>query len=157
MDVDTKLLYHRRIRSLQRQHPADWPAYLVAYLGLLGEAWSSLSRDVTLEDAWCPALQCDLDAARAALEGVGLVDDEGRVPEEAWGDWFGPVEERIARMSALGKAGAAKRYGVRHADGMPQASHGDAPHQPASQPATPASQWERRIAKTKERIAEVQA
>ena len=131
MDVDTHWVYHRKWRQLQRQHPAEWPTMAVAWFALLGEAWSNLSRQVTLEDAWPAALgQQLLLKTRAALASVRLLDRSGRIPQDTWEEWIGPT---VRRMNAGARA-AAVRWGNPTQNGgnataMPIAS------QPASQPA----------------------
>lgn len=131
MDLDTRWLYHRKWRTIQREHPADWPSIAVAWLALLGEAWSNLSRNVTLEDAWPAALDPGLlPKAREVLTKARLLDRQGKVPQDTWEEWIGPT---IRRMNA-GASAAAVRWGNRtqsggNATAMPIAS------QPASQPA----------------------
>lgn len=131
MDLDTHWLYHRKWRQLQRQYPAEWPTIAVAWLALLGEAWANLSGQVTLEDAWPPALDPSwLGLARSALTSVRLLDKAGRIPRDTWEEWIGPT---VKRMNAGARA-AAVRWGNPtqsggNATAMPIAS------QPASQPA----------------------
>jgi hypothetical protein len=106
MDVDTRLLYNQRVRRLQRAHPDEWPAFVIAYLALLGEAWHGRSRDVRLADAWPAALRVDYELCRSALRRVGLIDRAERIPVDAWQDWFGPASRRFK----AGRDAAAMRW-----------------------------------------------
>lgn len=106
MDIDTRLVYNKRFRALQRAHPADWANFGMAYIALLGEAWHGRSRDIKLEDAWPSALHCPLADARAALRTAGLIDRQDRIPIEAWEDWYGPA----ARRSQSAQNAAAIRW-----------------------------------------------
>jgi hypothetical protein len=107
MDVDSHLLYHRKVRKLQRQEPERWPAILVAWLGLLGEAWRNRTRTVSLEDSWCPAMTTvSLEDAEAALREVDLIDHDGHIAEDSWDEWFGPVNRRVE----AGRNAAAARW-----------------------------------------------
>lgn len=109
MELDTHWVYHRKWRQLQRDQPATWPSIAVAWLALLGEAWRSQSRNVTLADAWPPSLDPALLAtARKALAHVGLLDRGGRVPQESWDEWVGPTQARVA----AGRKAAAVRWGT---------------------------------------------
>jgi len=135
MDISTSWAYDRRTRQLQRRYPEDWPVYWCAYMALLAEAWSSQRGDVTLEDAWVPALPCEYDAARAALESVGLIDADGRVPAEAWEEWYGPARARMQARSEMAKHAADRRWEQArmrsasgpHADRMLHTSHTSQP------------------------------
>lgn len=139
MDLDTHWLYHRKWRQLQREYPAEWPTIAVAWLALLAEAWSNLSRQVTLEDAWPVALEASqLGLARTALTRVRLLDRAGKIPQDTWDEWIGPT---VKRMNAGARA-AAIRWGNPtdsggNATAMPIAS------QPASQPARNARKAQR--------------
>ena len=152
MDVDTGWAYDRKMRELQRLYPDTWPAFVCAYLGLLGEAWSERSRRVALEDAWVPALPCSLEDATTALVSVDLIDSKHRITTRAWAHWFKPAEKRVSQRKAAGEAGAAARW---HSDGNATASQSqwrnDAPSQPASQPRQPA-----RVAPAREGLNEAE-
>ena len=95
MDVDTNWVNHRRWRKLQRLAPTEWPSCVVAYFALLGEAWRSRTREVTVDDAYPTALRDDPALIFALLRDVGLVDSQGRIPADSWEDWYGPAAARI--------------------------------------------------------------
>jgi hypothetical protein len=149
MDVDTRWAYHRKARRLQRLYPTDWPTYMAAFWALLGEAWIAMSRDLTLDDAWVPAIPCTLEEAQAALTAAGFLDPDGRVPDRSWDDWFGPAYERTTKRKLSAKAAADVRWGnAPDADALPTHRDTDAdalptdavphhPRQPTNRPATP--------------------
>ena len=117
--------------KLQRDHPTDWPVYMAAYFALLGEAWLTRSRKVTLEEAWCPALPCTPEDAAAVLLAARLIDSSHRVRPKAWNTWFGPAERRMenAREAALARW---KGHSASNALALPEHSSGNAittPHQ----------------------------
>ncbi len=107
---DAKWAYNVKVRKLQRRFPAEWPLYWCAYMAILGEAWAHRTRDVDFEDALPPALSVDVQQALAALQGVGLLDKDGRIPADSWDEWFGPVQARIdiARQAGIA-SGLARR------------------------------------------------
>lgn len=108
MEVDTHWVYHRKWRQVQREHPQDWPVIAVGWFTLLGEAWRSQSRDVTLADAWPATLDITvLDIAVPALQAAGLLDRAGKLPRASWQEWIGPT---LARVEA-GRKAAAARWG----------------------------------------------
>lgn len=138
MDTDTRWAYHRKVRALQAAHPKLWPVYWCAYMALLGEAWASADRSLTVADAWCPMVPCTPEEATEALQAVGIVDNKGRIPAASWRDWFGPVATRMKLASDKGRLGAEKRWGKKGGNApampphMPPHNLGNTPHQPAS-------------------------
>jgi hypothetical protein len=141
-DMDTGWAYHRKMRFLQQHYRRRWPTFACAYFALCGEAWASRTRDVTLQEAWVPTLPCEVEEARAALAAADFIDDDGRIPESSWADWFEPVELKMAAREDAGRAGAMKRWG---ANASPVAPHSNAvgvlkqsyTHSPPSQPTQP--------------------
>lgn len=130
MDVDANIMYHRKVRKLQSAFPRTWTHLLIAWLALLGEAWKSGHRDVSMSESWVPA-NSDLEAADAvrSLKSVGLLDVKGRVPEDTWDEWYGPAAMRLHNA----RNAAAVRWGNPPAV-RPQ-SEGIAPAMPiANQP-----------------------
>lgn len=119
MDVDTGWAYHRKMRRLQRLFPERWEVYAAAYWALLAEAWRIRSQEMTLEDAWCPALNCTTEEAQSALAQCRFVDGEGRVPPASWEDWVGPAIHRVEIRSEAGrKANEARWRSVRSPNGV---------------------------------------
>lgn len=109
MEVDTHWAYHRKWRALQREHPGTWPTMAVAWFALLGEAWASRTRNVTLDDAWPSGLDPEqLPMVKPALQRVGLLDRAGRIPRDSWDEWFGPTQRRVD----AGRQAAAVRWGT---------------------------------------------
>lgn len=135
MDVDSAILYHRKVRKLQAREPERWPAILAAWLGLLGEAWKARTREVTLEDSWCPALtMLTLADADAALRAVQLIDGDGFIKQDSWDEWFGPA---LLRVENARNAAAVRWERDRNAYSQP-ASQPTKPSQPSdSHPPTP--------------------
>lgn len=133
MDVDTRWPTHRKTRKLARLYPEHWPAYWTAYMALLGEAWWSKDRTVTLEDAFPAAMPCSLEDAQAALVAAGFLDDAGLIPESSWQEWFGPAWERIIAASERGRNAAMQRWhSDSNADALPEQSNGYTPRQPTT-------------------------
>jgi hypothetical protein len=110
MDVDTDWPYHRKVRMLQRLYPEHWTEYWAAYLALLAEAWKSGNRNLTVLDAWCPAVPSDPPETVAALRAAGIIDRQGRIPIASWRDWFEPAARRMEQYRQAGIAsGEARR------------------------------------------------
>ena len=92
MDVSTSLPDDRKFRALARRHPDLLAAAGWAYLGLLAMSWREGER-LTLEEGWPAPLPYD-EAAADALREARLVDDELRIPEHAWAEWYVVACER---------------------------------------------------------------
>ena len=122
MDVDTRWLFNKRWRKLQRLHPDDWPHCVVAYFALLADAWYGRDREVSLEDSWPSSLRADLDVVKERLRSAGLIDVNGFIPIAAWDEWYGPAARRI---DSARTAAAVRWQGDRNA------------YRPASQPSQP--------------------
>jgi hypothetical protein len=96
-DIDTSILSDPKFRALWRHlnDPAAMGQAVAVYLSTLLESWHSGARSTaaTAAPMWLP----DVGPAVAALQAVGLLDDEWRIPEHAWQSWFTPV---VARRNA---------------------------------------------------------
>ena len=92
MDVSTSLPDDRKFRALARRHPDLLAAAGWAYLGLLAMSWREGER-LTLEEGWPAPLPYD-ETAADALREARLVDDELRIPEHAWAEWYVVACER---------------------------------------------------------------
>jgi hypothetical protein len=135
MDVDTGWAYHHKVRDLQRRYPERWPVYWAAYLALLGEAWATGDRRLTIADTYPPPMPAPLEETLEALKLTRIVDRFGRVPLNSWREWYGPVAARMAQKSSAGALGAAARWGPKA--GANGAANAGAMHHP-SQPSLPA-------------------
>jgi hypothetical protein len=91
MDVSTSIHGDPKFRLLSRRHPEQTAASLAACLILLAESWRE-GRRLSLDEAW--TLMPYDEAVPAAMADVGLIDDEGRIPEHVWAAWFGAAERR---------------------------------------------------------------
>jgi hypothetical protein len=116
----TRELFAKRDRSVRTYHDAKVVRGVaraglrlaVAWDELLDASWSDGDR-VTLEDAVLALPRAfDLgDVAELAgiMREVGLLDDEDRVPLEAWERWYEPAARRkLAASEAAAKANAAR-------------------------------------------------
>jgi hypothetical protein len=110
MEIDVMILYHRKVRKLQRLYPLTWEQHFVAWMALMGEAWHEKDRTVTLEQAWHPASNADPEVSAVALRECGLIDTDHRVPENAWSEWFVVVEAALKAASDKGKMMANARW-----------------------------------------------
>ena len=128
-DVDVGLLRDVKLRRLRHQLPEEdvAPATLL-YLALVLSSWEEGDR-LPIVDADAPVAATP--ERIAALERVGLIDGEGRIPEHAWRSWFIPAWERREKVRAGAQRGNAKRWG---SDSLPD-SHGESP--PDSPPDSP--------------------
>lgn len=111
----------------------DYLACVGAWIVILADAWrvGSRTEGVSADDL-------DLDGdLRSALQGVRLLDDEGRIPAGSWTKWAGTALEEVSRraevrsqISSLGgrsRAGSASRAGGRFLPAGSQPEAGPAP------------------------------
>lgn len=118
MDVDTGWVYHRKFRALQRSDPDGWPSAAVAWFALLGEAWRSANPDLTLAEAWPPALRADEAQVTGELLRAGLITEAGQIPRDSWDEWTEPARVRMEKA----RNAAAKRWqSPGNAQAMPSA------------------------------------
>lgn len=107
--------WRRLERRLQHR---DYLAAIGAWLLVLVDAWRAGSREggVSAEDL-------DIDAdLRQALEGAGLLDAEGRIPDGAWAKWGGATLDELATRAEQHRAisrlgGQARASGSRDPNG----------------------------------------
>lgn len=91
-DVDVGLLDDSKVRKLARRldDPAAINAAVVSFIAVLLASWEAGER-VSSEEA-TPAW---MDRPEIKdLVSVGLLDDDGRIPEHAWENWYRPAHER---------------------------------------------------------------
>lgn len=92
--VATDLFADPKVRRLFRDADESIAyAAMGIFLDVLTSAWSKGSRDPTARE------RTELDVPVAALIRVGLLDGDGRIPEESWEKWWGPVRETRSRKS----------------------------------------------------------
>lgn len=103
----------RLFREMGRDNPATYPT-LAAYQMTVIASWRDGYR-VALADAvplfWTDAH--DAQQALSDLQRVGLLDRDGKVPEEVWERWHGPAArsayQRKHRFDNYNKQQKAKR------------------------------------------------
>lgn len=108
-DIDTGLFDDLKIHRLVRATRDEGliARCLVALEAIQLASWKQGER-VTLTDA-APLWMTSIDDLAERLRGVGLLDDEDRIPEHAWESWFGPAQaRREERREAGRKGGLAK-------------------------------------------------
>ena len=109
-DIDVGLLADPKVRRLARRlkDPAAMNAAVVTYLSVLLASWDDGER-ICAEDV-APGWMDELDTSD--LEAEGLLDAEGRIPERAWANWYGPAIERrlIGQRGAI--FGGLRRQGL---------------------------------------------
>jgi hypothetical protein len=94
-DVDVGYFHDPKMIALARRLRDEraTAAHAAVYLAVVLGSWAE-GRRATLDDclpAWW--LQAS-DDVRTNLQEVGLLDDDGRIPERAWSSWFKPAQTR---------------------------------------------------------------
>jgi hypothetical protein len=128
-DMSVHFLDDPKVRRLVRAHGAAAACVaIVAYEATLWASWEAGER-VDLMDA-CPLWIEDPETMIERLSGVGLLDAEGRVPQEAWNGWFTPAYERREARREAGQRGGNAKASLQQRHGNAKASlqqaHGDA-------------------------------
>ena len=92
-DLDVRFFSDPKVRRLARAEPDDekLAAAIVVYLQTVAESWGEGERQTAVESEGYVAATPE---RVAALQGVGLLDEDGRVVERAWKSWFGPADAR---------------------------------------------------------------
>lgn len=116
VDHAATFLHDVKLRRLRRTAPdeAEGAIRTLLYLSLRDSSWYEGER-LSVEDADRPYEATD--ERIAALVAVGLIDDEHRIPESSWNDWFTPAHERRERMRKAGREGSLRRWGATPDDG----------------------------------------
>lgn len=87
------------------------PRALTGYLAVVTTSWARGER-VTLQTAArrLPAVWAlgDVDELDEALQRVGLLDADSRIPELTWASWYGPAEARLAQAREAGSRGGKR-------------------------------------------------
>jgi len=104
-DISVGFLRDVKIRRL-RQY-GDEQATTLLYLAIVLSSWEEGFR-LTAEEADLPVTPT-LERV-AALQSVGLLDVDGKVPARVWEAWFRPAWERREKRRIGGAEGARRRW-----------------------------------------------
>lgn len=113
-DIDTALMGDPKVGALARRlrDSTKTAAALALYVAVVLGSWKDGER-LNVEEALPGWWLDDCETFAEALQAVGLLDDELRVPVESWDHWYGPARERMERYreraSAGGRASAQAR------------------------------------------------
>ena len=93
-DVAVAMLDDPKFRTLARSTRDECvlARCVTAYVAVVLASWGAGER-VTLEDA-APLWLAELEDLGARLAAVELLDADGRIPTDAWSNWYLPAEER---------------------------------------------------------------
>src|SRR5262245_36033923 len=94
-DLDVGLFHDQKVVALARRlrDERQTATAVALYVNLILESWAAGDR-VTLDEA-LPAWWVDApDGIREDLHAVDLIDDESRIPADAWTGWFVPAFDR---------------------------------------------------------------
>jgi hypothetical protein len=137
MDVSTSIFNDGKFRRLARMHPELLTAGFTVYMAVLADSWGTGTR-ATIDDAWPPLLPHFDQAVVDALMTVGLLDDEGRVPEGTWEAWYGPAKGRRQDKRDSGRLGGLKSGAGRiEASLQRRSSDAQATLNPSARPSAP--------------------
>jgi hypothetical protein len=109
-DVDTGLYADPKVVALARRlrNPVQTAAHVALFEALLLGSWGAGQR-ITFEEALPAWWLKPADDVRTNLVAVGLIGDDGRIPERAWEAWFSPAwQRREARRENGRKGGRVK-------------------------------------------------
>jgi hypothetical protein len=109
-DVDTAIFSDAKVKRLARAvgDPTRTAAFFALYLSVVMQSWHEGER-ISLDDS-APAWWMDpLDDALAALVAAELLDDEGKIPQHAFENWFGPARRRHEKAVEDGRKGGFAR------------------------------------------------
>lgn len=110
-DVDVGLFHDQKVLALSRRlrDERQTATHIALYLNLVLESWAAGDR-VQLDEA-LPAWWVDSpDEIRGELQAVGLIDDESRLPDDAWTSWFVPAWDRREKRRQSGAEGGRKSW-----------------------------------------------
>lgn len=110
-DIDVGLFHDQKVLALARRlkDERETAAHVALYVNLILESWSAGDR-VQLDEALPAWWVGDPEDARIALLAVGLIDDESRLPVEAWGGWFVPAFDRREKRRQSGAEGGRRSW-----------------------------------------------
>jgi len=144
-DIDVGLFHDQKVLALARRLRDDraTAASVSLYLNLVLQSWAAGDR-LTLDEAIPAWWMADLDGIRGDLRAVDLVDDESRIPVDAWTSWFVPAFDRREKRRQGGAEGGRRSWQSRRdkrsqslaeGDLKPSRSRGSAEPNPSVRPA----------------------
>ncbi len=110
-DIDVGLFHDQKVIALARRVRDErrTAATVALYTSLLLESWSAGDR-VRLDEAIPAWWMAELDDVREDLRAVGLIDDDSRIPVDAWTNWFVPAWNRRQKRRASGAEGGRRSW-----------------------------------------------
>lgn len=150
-DLSTSLFANKKVKKLARLRRTTWEPIFTWWLSLVLEGMRVGER-VNLEDGWPHGCNADPDDAFKALLEAGLIDGEGRLPQDTWDEWCaGPVAnaDRLRNLNPGGrprrKRPAKKQDGTQEGtpDGTQEATQGPVASRSRSRSRSPATEQER--------------
>jgi hypothetical protein len=131
-DVDTGLYADPKVKALARlqRDPVRTAATMTLYLATVLESWAENDR-VSVEDAMPAWYLADYAEMVTDLTTVGLLADDGMIPEPTLDRWLSGIRAR----TASGRAAADRRW---HGNGSAMGTQSARNTQPASLPEKPA-------------------
>ena len=121
-DTDTGLMADPKVLALARRlrDATRTGAAVALYDAVRLASWKAGQR-LTLEET-APGWWLDpIDELAAALEAVGLIDDEHRIPAHAWAGWYGPAVERKLDVRRSQVYGGLVSHGMSQAEANAEA------------------------------------
>lgn len=116
-DVDVRIMDDQKVVALARRL-RDRNKTLAAiglYVAVLTKSWGAGHR-LTVEEA-APVWDLEpVDEIKADLQAVGLLDEEGRIPQHAWDSWYGPALDRRLAKQRSGSLGGKRSSERRSSD-----------------------------------------
>ena len=141
VDLDTGFLDDPKVRALVRATRDEGlvSRCIVAQVAVLAASWDRGER-LTLEDA-APLWLTDLDKLAEQLVRAGLLDNDQRIPEQAWTSWYVPAWSRMQGTRERWRRNAAAARDRARED-RPDSQRGpsaDSPRSLALRPSSPSS------------------
>lgn len=111
-DIDVGLFDDMKVKRLWRllKDPAKMHHAMMLYVAAILASWAD-AEPMTLDDA-APLWTDVPEEIKVALNSVGLVDEDGRIPADSFGRWFGPAVERRSKRQAASATANAARWGT---------------------------------------------
>jgi hypothetical protein len=106
-DLDVNIARDTKFRRLSRLHPDLIMPSFAGYVGILAECWGCGERKSAI-DAWPEILPWSGEAV-SALQEVGLLDAQQKLPQGAWRVWYGAACERRERRRQAGSIGGKQK------------------------------------------------
>jgi len=125
-DVATGLMADPKVVALARRlrDSGATANHVMLFTAVILASWDA-GRRVTLDQAAPAWWLDDLGPFGANLTAEGLLDEQGCIPTDTWGRWFGPARDRRAEFRArASRGGLAKAEHLRSAGFSPGSSTG---------------------------------